>query len=793
MALIFPTRRACRSSVQCVVRKVSTISCMRVASTNFEPRVRTLASLCSRALRAAASSVAGRGAHARHLVGGHGRPDAGAVDQDAQPRVARADRARHGQRDVGIVHGLGREGAQVVEAVAQPRQVGLDLFLEREAAVVGAEGHHHGRRCAAGPCTMRTPREAAISRAQGVTIAPGAAETSPPGGTDCTSSAVTRSFMAGAADVSTRPRGVKIAGGMRRAALTIVSRGRDRVGLPVHGSRAATVFPDAPVVLDLHRHPARGPPSCSTATPPGSTPNIDRLGREGDRVRRSLQPLPPHPARACLDAHGPPAPAPRRARQHRLPARPGSRHPGHALPGRRPAHGRRPSPPTSCARRPGSRRASTSTTTPSRWKAARSRSATCSATARSPWTRSRAGSRPRRARASSRSSTSTSRTRPTRRRRATPGHALPYDGEVAYADELVGRLIASLEASGLYDRAIVAVTSDHGEGLGDHGEAEHGIFLYREAVHVPLDPAAAPRRARRAPAWRARWPRPTSRPPCSSWPASTAEGLDGVSLRAALAGAAPPPAIPSTPRRSTRATTSAGASCSRPRTAATATCARRGRSCSTSRATRREQRNLAARARERGRGHEPLAGAAGRGRRRVRAGGGAERRAREAAGARLRGLGRRRAPRPARCPIPRTTSRPTRTSRRGLSLRLAGRREEAVAQLRKVVARQPRHARRLGDAGRHPRRAGPQDGGDRGARPHDRPRSRPAPSRTSPWPGSSPSTAGATRPCSTPRSRPRREPGKGVRDAGPDPARPRPAGRGRGRPRGAAWRRTRSA
>lgn len=66
------------------------------------------------------------------------------------------------------------------------------------------------------------------------------------------------------------------------------------------------------------------------------------------------------------------------------------------------------------------------------------------------------------------------------------GHAVPYDGEIAYADELVGRLLDGLEKSGLYDRAIVAVTSDHGEGLGDHGEAEHGIFLYREEVHIPL-------------------------------------------------------------------------------------------------------------------------------------------------------------------------------------------------------------------------------------------------------------------------------------------------------------------
>jgi len=43
-----------------------------------------------------------------------------------------------------------------------------------------------------------------------------------------------------------------------------------------------------------------------------------------------------------------------------------------------------------------------------------------------------------------------------------------------------------LKQQGIYDRAIILLLSDHGEGLGDHGEREHGIFLYREALHVPL-------------------------------------------------------------------------------------------------------------------------------------------------------------------------------------------------------------------------------------------------------------------------------------------------------------------
>ena len=66
------------------------------------------------------------------------------------------------------------------------------------------------------------------------------------------------------------------------------------------------------------------------------------------------------------------------------------------------------------------------------------------------------------------------------------GRASPYDGDVSYADELVGRFLDGLRAKRLYDGALIAVTSDHGEGLMDHGEEEHGIFLYREALRVPL-------------------------------------------------------------------------------------------------------------------------------------------------------------------------------------------------------------------------------------------------------------------------------------------------------------------
>src|SRR5262249_51631302 len=54
----------------------------------------------------------------------------------------------------------------------------------------------------------------------------------------------------------------------------------------------------------------------------------------------------------------------------------------------------------------------------------------------------------------------------------------PYDGEIAAADEVVGKFLAFLKSKGHYEKAVIVFLSDHGEGLGDHGEDEHGIFLY---------------------------------------------------------------------------------------------------------------------------------------------------------------------------------------------------------------------------------------------------------------------------------------------------------------------------
>lgn len=62
----------------------------------------------------------------------------------------------------------------------------------------------------------------------------------------------------------------------------------------------------------------------------------------------------------------------------------------------------------------------------------------------------------------------------------------PYDGEIAYVDSVMGQFFRQLKASGLYDDTVVALTADHGESLGAHGEDTHGIFVYDETIHVPL-------------------------------------------------------------------------------------------------------------------------------------------------------------------------------------------------------------------------------------------------------------------------------------------------------------------
>lgn len=61
-----------------------------------------------------------------------------------------------------------------------------------------------------------------------------------------------------------------------------------------------------------------------------------------------------------------------------------------------------------------------------------------------------------------------------------------YDASIAKADQVVGRLVRYLRAHQLYDRSTILLVSDHGQGLGDHGEQAHGLLLYDEVLRVPL-------------------------------------------------------------------------------------------------------------------------------------------------------------------------------------------------------------------------------------------------------------------------------------------------------------------
>ena len=61
-----------------------------------------------------------------------------------------------------------------------------------------------------------------------------------------------------------------------------------------------------------------------------------------------------------------------------------------------------------------------------------------------------------------------------------------YAGEIAYTDHYIGSLIEKLKSLGIFESSLVIVTSDHGEMLGEHGEDDHGYFIYQSALKVPL-------------------------------------------------------------------------------------------------------------------------------------------------------------------------------------------------------------------------------------------------------------------------------------------------------------------
>ena len=64
------------------------------------------------------------------------------------------------------------------------------------------------------------------------------------------------------------------------------------------------------------------------------------------------------------------------------------------------------------------------------------------------------------------------------------GH--PYDGEIAFADAQLGRVLDALREAGRLDDTVVIMASDHGESLGEHGEQTHAVLIYESTLHVPL-------------------------------------------------------------------------------------------------------------------------------------------------------------------------------------------------------------------------------------------------------------------------------------------------------------------
>jgi choline-sulfatase len=65
----------------------------------------------------------------------------------------------------------------------------------------------------------------------------------------------------------------------------------------------------------------------------------------------------------------------------------------------------------------------------------------------------------------------------------------PYDGEVAYADQQMGRLLEAARKKSPADQTIIALLSDHGESLGEHGEYTHGVFLYDSTLRIAFQMA----------------------------------------------------------------------------------------------------------------------------------------------------------------------------------------------------------------------------------------------------------------------------------------------------------------
>jgi choline-sulfatase len=75
-----------------------------------------------------------------------------------------------------------------------------------------------------------------------------------------------------------------------------------------------------------------------------------------------------------------------------------------------------------------------------------------------------------------------------------------YDGEIAYTDFHIGRVLDAVASSPLHERTAVILTTDHGEAFGEHGEYHHGRYVWDEIVRIPLVvfvPGISPRRIAR--------------------------------------------------------------------------------------------------------------------------------------------------------------------------------------------------------------------------------------------------------------------------------------------------------
>ena len=707
--------------------------------------------------------------------------------RDARP----VERARP-RRTSGTVHLMAGDRAAARQAFEAALDLDDDLARAHNGlgVIAAAGGAHATRRSRAGSARRRSTR--ATTR-RSSTSAPRCATAGRDGGGAPLPRGVPARGAGGArgARHGARPRPGSAAGRRREAA---AEGSGPRAGVAAAAPRRRAVAPPrrprdlgpggvSVVLVSVDTLRADRLPVYGYAK--GETPHLDAPRPRGRRVRGRLQPLPADAARPTPRCS--PASCRRATASATTPATRSARrraHAGRALPRDRVS---RPEPRcrrSSCAPRRGSPRASTATTTRSSATPRSRTSGSSSATARVAvsslldWIEAQGGRRffaflhlyePHAPYAPP---------SPFRERFA----ASPYDGEVAYADALVGRFLDGLRERALLDRTVVAFVSDHGEALGDHGEREHGFFLYRETVRVPLVVRLPGAARRRTGALRGRSASSTSRR--RSWTSRGCPRTDSTASRFAprSQGARAPTGRPVysetwLPRLSLRLERAHG----RERGAASATCGRRGRSSTTSRPIPARRRNLAAERpqavaaigawlRERARG------------RRAPARGGRPGHARAARRPRLRREAprRRRGASAGRWPTRRTRSGVYEGYRRALALRRDGRDAEAVVRVAGCARRQPGHGRRMAGPRPHARPHGPGEGGARRARscgpPRARPRVDPPRDRARPR-ARRPRGAGAG-------ARPRRgdeRAGRRPRDRGAAPAVPRPLRRGRGR------------